>query len=836
MKEQERLDKVLNAAYTVAQDEVAALSGAALTLSEPILKIQSKEEAFDDLVLKQVLSKIDVRGDIEGEGCLVVGVKDAVRLGGILIMLPDGELDEFVANENYSEEIEDSYGEIANIIAGAYSKAFEDMYPKACRLIRKEQEVISPAKVEVDSDAPVANQSYYTATHKITISDNALGNLVLMLPAETFGLVQKEVEPVEEAPEEVAAQQQPDTSDQEENNEENQETAVDTGEPEPEENVPSVVAYNSKNLEKLNKIIEAAQSTVAEEVSGLIGAELVVNRQDGQFKIKEELLEELEGKQVAAKMDVRGDIEGQGALFVDLKGAIRLGGTLIMLPQTELEEAVGRAEYNEETEDSYGEIANIIAGSYSKIFEEMYPRNCRLIRKEQEVITPVKVDPESDHLFPPQTYYMVQAAFTLDGVEGGTLTMALPALTFGILDSDESASADEEITAGSITQKNNGETPSDEGAGVATEQTSAPQQPQKPAVDSEKEKEIVDKLLTACTATMKEEVGAMLGTEVILTPAENKLVTKEDLFFDEVSGKQVLAHMDIVGDTDDRGFFFVCLKDAIRIGGILIMLPPSELEVAITEEEYTEDIQDAYGEIANIIAGVYTGIFEEQYKKKLRFVRKELENVVPMKVDIGSDQPIPDQKYYIHVLKLTIGEKELGNIHMALPAELFQLDRLGEVSEVPAEDQADEMVSATEKSVKDNSVDSVAAATTSPSSDYDVVVIGNDEHEKSKIISVLKSKGMEPLELSFKDNIYNHVNNNVKAVFLVMQEVNELGFGVAIKISTACSCPLIAAGAGWTRTKVIKAVKYGVVDIVLTPATDDDISDKVESNLVKLAA
>ncbi len=46
----------------------------------------------------------------------------------------------------------------------------------------------------------------------------------------------------------------------------------------------------------------------------------------------------------------------------------------------------------------------------------------------------------------------------------------------------------------------------------------------------------------------------------------------------------------------------------------------------------------------------------------------------------------------------------------------------------------------------------------------------------------------------------------MKAIYLVMQDVNEQAFGVAIKVSSACSVPLIAAGPDWTRTKVIKAV------------------------------
>jgi hypothetical protein len=48
--------------------------------------------------------------------------------------------------------------------------------------------------------------------------------------------------------------------------------------------------------------------------------------------------------------------------------------------------------------------------------------------------------------------------------------------------------------------------------------------------------------------------------------------------------------------------------------------------------------------------------------------------------------------------------------------------------------------------------------------------------------------------------------------------------------------PLIAAGPGWTKSKVFKAVKYGVSDILLTPASGGDVEENVRNNMIKLAA
>jgi len=175
---------------------------------------------------------------------------------------------------------------------------------------------------------------------------------------------------------------------------------------------------------------------------------------------------------------------------------------------------------------------------------------------------------------------------------------------------------------------------------------------------------------------MEEEVSALLGAEIKLNNIENSVVTKEEFFYEKVSSKQVVANMDVVGDVEGSSYLSVDLRDAVRIGGVLIMLPTSELESVVTNEEFGDDASDAYGEIANIIAGVYTAVFEEQYSKQLRFIKKDLLQVAPMKVDIGSDEPFADQHYYLSTMQLVIEGNELGNVNYLLPLDVIQLQGL----------------------------------------------------------------------------------------------------------------------------------------------------------------
>lgn len=597
-----------------------------------------------------------------------------------------------------------------------------------------------------------------------------------------------------------------------------------------------------KAQQKIDKILDSVRVRIQDEVSGLIGTPFVLDDPQKQFISKEDAFDQLTGKQVVAKMDINGDIEGQGCLLLEIKDAIRLGGTLIMLPDNVLNEAVAADNYDEDTADSYGEIANIIAGSYTKVFEEMYPQSCRFVRKTQEIIIPVKVNIGSDEPVPDQLYYQVVAGMTLKGAPIGKMVMLLPTATFGLEeDTPEVVEAAAPKVASTITGKkveNAEEEPRPASTITAKKVTSeaeeavvAPPEPQvqtEPVsgFDTKKQRKRVDTLLEICRQKLGGEMGALLGVEVALSDQECRVVSKEDYFMDEASGKQILAHMDVVGECEDKSYLFVGLKDAIYIGGTLIMLPAGELEKVVMDEDFGEDAEDAYGEIANIVSGVYTSVFEEQYVKKIRFVKTGIEKVLPLKVDTDADTPMPNQFYYMSSSTLHIGGRAMGKMQMLFPLTMLQLEGLLRQEAEVVAPQAEQKEVAP----------SVARVENVEYQGVDVLVVSDDTVEAEKISTILAQRHLHVKVLSFKENVMDYLPGEVKAVFLVMNDVNEKAFAVAIKISTACALPLIAAGPGWTRTKVITAVKYGVSDILLTPASSDDISEKVESIPIKLAA
>lgn len=835
-QQKKRIDKILDATESRIQDEVKTLLGTDFSVVGGSRELVSKADAFERLSGKQVCARFDITGEIAGKGCLLIGIKDAIRLGGTLIMLPDQELQEVIGREEYQDEVEDSYGEIANIIAGSITKSFEEMYPKACRFVRKEQEILVPVKVNIDSEDPVANQTFYLMASSMLMDGQQMGELIILFPALTFGLEQ---EAVAGAPETDKPIQQTEAA--KGTAEPNSTKVAEPVDPAPHQEVeetreekieqkPKIDAEKQKK--KIDRLLDACEKSLTGEVGTLLGVDVTFTGIENQIVSKEDFFfEKTVGKQVLSDLEVAGKPADTCYFSLSIKDAINLGGVLIMLPPSELESVINEEEFGDDSRDAYGEVANIVSGVYTKVFEEQYQEKLRFIRKEFRTVIPGKVVTDSDEPIPDKAFYCHTMQLLVAGKSLGMVHMLFPAQLLGLDGLAIDSRPATQVAQASNVQPPVSPTVAQQEPGVAEDATVADIPKKKKAVPSqptetvEKQKRLVDKLLSSCRDKMADEVSALLGTEVKLSNQSNKVVSKEALFFEELSGKQVIAHMDVVGELKGKSYLVVNLKDAIRIGGVLIMLPSQELESVVSDEVLGEDTKDAYSEVANIMAGVYTAIFEEQYAKKIRFVKTELQQIVPMKVDIESDDPLINGNYYFSSLDLTIGDTALGKVNIVFPLGLFELEGL----------LAGEVENAEDEDVEQSATPSPGKLATSTTA-LDILLIGDDELETAKIAAVLGEMHFAVKSLSFKDNVHNYIPGALKAIYLVMEDVNEQVFGAAIKISTSCSLPLIAAGPSWTRTKVIKAVRYGIRDILLTPASKADIEENITNNLLKLAA
>ncbi|WP_028579380.1 hypothetical protein [Desulfogranum japonicum] len=617
-----------------------------------------------------------------------------------------------------------------------------------------------------------------------------------------------------------------------------------------------------KARERLDKIINSCQKRIQDEVSALLGKEIIIGQPVTAVHDKEACFDEVIGKTVVAHLQFEGEIEGQGAIMVSIQDAIRVGGTLIMLPESELQLAITDENYSEELQDSYGEIANIISGSLTSAFEEQFPKSFRIVRTEQEVLTPTKVDIDSEQPFPPAQYHHTTFSMSMAGNAMGNLHLVLAAAPLGLADAvaDDLPEQEEAVPEEPAAQPLESEaSPAEEP--VSEEKEEAPQKttaeptaattpkPKSPK-DLQKQKKLIDGLLKLCADKVGEEVTALVGDQLKLNNVTHNIYTKEEVL-EIPQGKQALTRMDIRGDKTGEAYLLVNVSSAIFMGGSLIMLPEQELDETVRNEVFGDDAQDAFGEIANIIAGVYTSVFEEQYRKKIGFVKTTMETLIPVKVDPDSDDIMPNQLYYATSGEVVFAEKEMGTYVAVFPAVAFDLEGLAAADEEEVKKEAKKAPSvpetpATEKSVSQEKVEATGGTTgpaqpaqplRQPDIPPDILIFSDDPEEGRNLTTCLSQLGYHPRELAYKSSVTGNLNTHIRLVFIIMKEVSEQGFGVAIKVSSAgYQVPLIVAGPAWTRTLVIKAVKYGADDILVTPSMLEDVQAKVEMNLGKIAA
>ena len=607
-----------------------------------------------------------------------------------------------------------------------------------------------------------------------------------------------------------------------------------------------------KARERFDKILLSCRDRIQEEISALIGKPFKLGEPKFGQLSKAEVFSESEGKQVLAHIRLEGELQGQGGLLIGIKAAIYIGGTLIMLPESELESVLAGQEYSDELQDSYGEVANIICGAATVTFEEQYPKNLRLVRTEQEIVNPVKVVVEADQPIADVPYYCMTVPVQLESRELGTMRMILPAVPFGLAEeaatgkieqrSSEASAATGE-RGGMVAEESSGDAPISGQDGVlqrsaAHEEASVSVPPEKPAPrkrDLGKQKKLVDEMLNDGTVKMCEEVSALLGGTLKVVPIENMALTKEG-FLGQAGGKQIMTRMDIRGEQQGEAYLFVDVRTAVYLGGVLIMLPEGELEETVRNEEFGDDARDAYGEVTNIIAGVYTSIFEERYHSKLGLVKTSMEPVTPIKIDPDSDDVFVNQPYYLSLGQIQYNGRDLGRLQLVIPARVFELEELLLVRDEPetASEAREQALARPGKPVAPGDAGRIRG---NQAESADILLFTDDDGEAVRIADVLQEMGYGCRILHFKDQVNSVLTPRIQMVFLVMRETNEQGFGMAIKISSAgLPIPLVAAGPAWTRTLVLKAVKYGACDILITPSSVEDIREKIEINLVKKAA
>ena len=565
--------------------------------------------------------------------------------------------------------------------------------------------------------------------------------------------------------------------------------------------------------ERLEQTLLACRDRIQEEVAALIGKPFrlgapVFRLADGGTLT----IEPAAAGRLFVPVRLDGEVAGMGLMLVRLGDAIRIGGLLVMLPEVELQGAVRAEAWSEEMADTFAEVAGIVCGALSAVFKEQFPQQVRFLAAGQQVVA-------AGYPVPPSSLatgemFVLTLPMEAEGCDFGPFTLALPAEPFGLVASDAATEATDEPDA----------TAADTAA--AADQGAAMEEPQPPTPAPPDSRRLAQRVMADCLARTGDAVGNLLGGSLGIVPERQAVLTRAEVLAQAGAG-QVLARLTVGGEGEGEACVLTDLPTAAALGGGLLMLPEDELAAAMRADRLDQDLTDAYAEVITVIASACTTVFAEQDTvARLRFDRG---TVATLPAD---NRALPAAGYCLAAGRVAFAGRDLGRLQLLVPAHLLGLElpeAASEAEEVAAADEGDFAATAAQEpgieeagTAADDS--GAAGEPAGAGATAEVQLFSDDREESDRILAMLARIGSSGRVCHFKDPVHAALAPGVRMVVLVMGEVSEQGFGVAIKLASAgLRVPLVAAGPAWTRSLVLQAVKYGVSDVLVTPVAEEDL-------------
>ncbi len=345
-----------------------------------------------------------------------------------------------------------------------------------------------------------------------------------------------------------------------------------------------------------------------------------------------------------------------------------------------------------------------------------------------------------------------------------------------------------------------------------------------------------------------EEAGMLLGQSLSVTLTDALTFTKTAYFGDLDDG--VFA-MSIESREEYPGQFYLVfnLRDAILMSSLLLGIPAPRIQekrrLSIIE---TDDV-DAFGEIGNMINGAINTTFQASLTGKAHLKQLGAKKYVPEIDPISEEEPLPDGDYLMFRARLDMDGQEMHHLDVLIPLSLANLydpqpetpvEATVEVAETPAD-------SAEHSSAQPDSTATTAAALKTPPEDSAksrvsgiagmsgedmVAIFEDDSDDRANMKEALGFTGYKIVEGPLNSDVKDFfAQGNVKMVIIGSQDADDRELAICIKINALRQdqpVPVMMCAHRWTRTAVLKALKYGAREIVIKPCDPDEIASKVK--------
>lgn len=334
-----------------------------------------------------------------------------------------------------------------------------------------------------------------------------------------------------------------------------------------------------------------------------------------------------------------------------------------------------------------------------------------------------------------------------------------------------------------------------------------------------------------------EESGMLLGQDISIVLSDS-LKTTKTAYFGGLDDACFVIGVESREAYAGKFYLLFSLRDAIVMSSILLGIPPARIQEKKRLCIIESDDVDAFSEIANMINGSFNTVFQGTLPNKVHLKLLSPQKFIPEVDQLTDDEPLPEGEFLMFRSKLEMPDQELNHLDVLIPLELSnRFDPPAEAPEAEEEPAGEDLETAEafaqtagveEKGERE--VEAHDDASAEPGVDS-IVVLEDDDGERRQMIDAVGFTGYEVIEGTLNADIKEIFSGrNVRLVLIGSLDADDRELSVCIKINAIrqdSPPPIIMSAQRWTRTAVLKALKYGARDIIIKPCGEDELATKV---------
>jgi len=295
-----------------------------------------------------------------------------------------------------------------------------------------------------------------------------------------------------------------------------------------------------------------------------------------------------------------------------------------------------------------------------------------------------------------------------------------------------------------------------------------------------------------------------------------------DVYFNGMENASFVVGIE--SQEDYQGVFCLVFtfRDAIALSGTLLGVPAVRImekkKLAIIEP----DDVDAFSEIANQVIGSFNAVFKRSLPRKAHLKKLAPKKFIPKQDPVEGAEPAADGDYYLLQAQMSLVGMEMETFDILIPLGLARLFDIQERAKEAPQGADSEAVPAAASAAE------TAQVVSEPAS---VLVLDDNATERQQFQDMLAAAGVSPVAAALNGDLKKLLSHKgLKAILLGVTTANDQELAVCQKITAnlkGITIPIIMCAREWTRSAVLKALKHGAGDIMLTPCSPDELASKV---------